>query len=84
MPRAEASDAWVSRRELQDILERALEALMPEYRAAVVLREIDGLTYEEIAHTLRCSVGTVKSRLFRARTQLRKLLEKDYGDWGGV
>ena len=79
--RPEASDARVQRGELQTILKRALETLAPEYRSAVVLREIDGLAYEEIACVLGCSVGTVKSRLFRARMKLRGVLEEDYEVW---
>ncbi len=74
----EASDRRVLRRELQEILEEALATLPPEYRSAVVLREIDGLSYDEIASVLGCSDGTVKSRLFRARARLRTVLEKPY------
>ena len=70
--------------ELQDILHRALEALPIEYRATLVLREIDGFTYDEIASALGCSVGTVKSRLFRARAQLREVLEHEYSEWYGT
>ncbi len=79
--RPEASDARVQRRELQAILKRALETLAPEYRSVVVLREIDGLAYGEIACALGCSVGTVKSRLFRARMKLRGVLEEAYEVW---
>ena len=80
-----ATDAEVENRELQDILEQALARLPARQRAAVVLREIDGLDYEGIARTLGCSVGTVKSRLFRARARLRKLWETRYrSDWTGA
>ena len=80
----EASDSKVMRKELQAILERALASLPPDHRAAVVLRDIDGLHYEEIAYATNCSIGTVKSRLFRARARLRKLLERDYREWYGM
>jgi RNA polymerase sigma-70 factor (ECF subfamily) len=80
----QASDAGVLRKELQAILEQAMETLPVEYRATLVLREIDGLAYDEIAYALGCSVGTVKSRLFRSRAQLREVLEKDYREWYGT
>ncbi|WP_051480724.1 RNA polymerase sigma factor SigE [Cellulomonas sp. KRMCY2] len=54
----------------QDV-QRALDALSPEFRAAVVLCDIEGLSYEEIAATLGIKLGTVRSRIHRARTQLR-------------
>ncbi len=80
----QASDAGVMRRELQDILHRALEALSIQCRATLALREIDGFSYDEIAYALGCSVGTVKSRLFRARAQLREMLEHEYSEWHGT
>ncbi|WP_448851195.1 RNA polymerase sigma factor SigE [Corynebacterium sp. 335C] len=57
-------------------LDAALAELKPEYRAAVVLRDVVGLTYEEIAETLGVKMGTVRSRIHRARTQLRASLER--------
>jgi RNA polymerase sigma-70 factor (ECF subfamily) len=55
-------------------VQAALGALSPDFRAAVVLRDIEGLSYEEIATTLGISPGTVRSRIHRARAQLRTLL----------
>ncbi|KGM08417.1 RNA polymerase sigma factor SigE [Cellulomonas bogoriensis 69B4 = DSM 16987] len=55
-------------------VQRALDALSPEYRAAVVLCDIEGLSYEEIAVTLGIKLGTVRSRIHRARAQLRTSL----------
>ena len=52
-------------------LERALDHLPFDQRTAIVLREIDGLSYDEIAYSLGVAVGTVKSRLTRARQALR-------------
>ena len=52
-------------------IQHALDALTPEYRAAVVLCDIEGLSYEEIAVTLSIKLGTVRSRIHRARAQLR-------------
>jgi RNA polymerase sigma factor (sigma-70 family) len=61
-------------------VQRALDALRPEYRAAVVLCDIEGLSYEEIAVTLGIKLGTVRSRIHRARAQLRDALEHRRGD----
>jgi RNA polymerase sigma factor (sigma-70 family) len=55
-------------------IQRALGDLSPEYRAAVVLCDIEGLSYEEIAVTLGIKLGTVRSRIHRARAQLRRSL----------
>ncbi len=56
-------------------VQRALDELPPEYRAAVVLCDIEGLSYEEIAVTLGIKLGTVRSRIHRARARLRRSLE---------
>lgn len=56
-------------------VQRALDELPPEYRAAVVLCDIEGLSYEEIAATLGIKLGTVRSRIHRARARLRVALE---------
>ncbi len=55
-------------------IQKALLVLSPEHRAAVVLRDINGLTYEEIADSLQISIGTVKSRISRGRQRLKELL----------
>ncbi|HET7305597.1 MAG TPA: RNA polymerase sigma factor SigE [Segeticoccus sp.] len=57
-----------------DDVQRALDALAPEFRAAVVLCDIEGLSYEEIAATLDIKLGTVRSRIHRGRAQLRDAL----------
>ncbi len=59
-------------RELQDAVSRAIEALPDDLRTAIVLRELDGMSYEEIAQTMDCPVGTVRSRIFRARDAIGK------------
>lgn len=64
--------------EIRRILSDALEELPEIWREVIVLREIDDLSYEEIAATLSCSIGTVKSRLFRARARLRDILVRDH------
>ena len=68
---AQAFDA----RHLDGDVQDALAALAPEYRAAVVLCDIEGLSYEEVAATLAVKLGTVRSRIHRGRAQLRVALE---------
>jgi RNA polymerase sigma-70 factor (ECF subfamily) len=60
--------------ELVDEVHQALEKLSGEHRAVVVLREIEGCEYEQIAEILDISLGTVRSRLHRARAEMRRLL----------
>jgi len=62
------------RSELGDQIQRGLEELSPEYRTAVILCDIQGLSYEEISQVLNCSIGTVRSRIHRGRKMLRRLL----------
>jgi len=62
-------------RQLGGALEQALAALSPEHREVLVLREVEGLEYEEMAAVLGCRLGTVKSRLARARAALLGRLE---------
>lgn len=64
-------DRVLAQKELADRLRGALERLPFEQRTAIVLREVDGLSYEEIAFSLGLAIGTVKSRLTRARQALR-------------
>jgi RNA polymerase sigma-70 factor, ECF subfamily len=61
--------------ELQELLAAGLKTLPEKYRIAIILKDIDGLSYEEIAEIMECEIGTVKSRLSRARAMLRKVLE---------
>jgi RNA polymerase sigma factor (sigma-70 family) len=61
-------------RSLDADVQAALDGLAPEYRAAVVLCDIEGLSYEEIAATLGVKLGTVRSRIHRGRAQLRSAL----------
>ena len=67
-------DRMLGRKELADRIREALEQLPFDQRTAIVLREIDGLSYEEIGFSLGVAVGTVKSRLARAREALRAQL----------
>ncbi|AUB80946.1 RNA polymerase sigma factor RpoE [Candidatus Thiodictyon syntrophicum] len=65
--------------EIARTVQQALEALPEDLRTAIVLRELEGMSYEEIAATMECPIGTVRSRIFRAREaidkRLRPLLE---------
>jgi len=65
------------RREERAAVRRALARLPEPFRTTLVLREMEGLPYEEIAETLGISIGTVESRIFRARGKLRALLEEE-------
>lgn len=64
----------VSDHETQKLVEQALAGLNPTFRAAVVLRDLEDLSYEEVAEILQVSLGTVKSRILRGREALRKSL----------
>ena len=65
-----------ARQELQDILDRAVQSLPPLFRTVLVLRDLEHLSTEETAEALNLSVSAVKSRLLRARLQLREKLSK--------
>lgn len=65
------------RKALRDAVRRGLDSLPEEYRAILVLREINGLSYAEIGEQLQLEEGTVKSRLFRARKKLCEFLQRD-------
>ena len=58
--------------ELRETVEKAINSLPEDLRTAIVLRELDGMSYEEIAETMECPVGTVRSRIFRAREAISK------------
>jgi RNA polymerase sigma-70 factor (ECF subfamily) len=58
--------------EMKETIERAIAALPEDLRTAIILRELEGMSYEEIAQTMECPVGTVRSRIFRARDAINK------------
>ena len=69
--------------EIRSIVNGAIEQLPEDLRTAIVLRELEGLSYEEIAAAMECPVGTVRSRIFRAREAIdRKLAEVFEGGLG--
>jgi RNA polymerase sigma-70 factor (ECF subfamily) len=62
--------------EIRQIVNSAIDALPEELKTAIVLRELDGLSYEEISAAMECPVGTVRSRIFRAREAIDKRLRE--------
>jgi RNA polymerase sigma-70 factor (ECF subfamily) len=64
---------------LDERLQRALNALPGCYRAALLLRDVEQRSYEEIAEVMHCALGTVRSRIHRARMLMRKWLQSQYG-----
>lgn len=71
----------LERRERQQRLEFKLTALRPEYRSLLVLRDLEGLSYDQIAEVLEMPLGSVKGRLHRARGELIELLRTNTYDW---
>lgn len=61
--------------EIRQVVEQAMEQLPEDLRTAIVLRELEGLSYEEIAEAMDCPVGTVRSRIFRAREAIDRKLQ---------
>jgi RNA polymerase sigma-70 factor (ECF subfamily) len=68
----ESPEGLALQEELRRTIERTIASLPEELRTAIMLREIDGLSYEEIAQAMECPVGTVRSRIFRAREAIDK------------
>lgn len=79
----ETPETVLAAKEIAMVVNAALDALPPDLKQAVTLREMDGLSYEEIAEVMACPIGTVRSRIFRAReaisAKVRPLLEKQTG-----
>ena len=65
--------------QVAEAVNRAIEQLPEELRTAIVLRELEGLSYEEIAETMNCPIGTVRSRIFRAREAIAAGIAADTG-----
>ena len=73
-------DELVEGMQLEEIVKRAIQKLDPEFREALVLADVEDMPYEEIAQITNVPVGTVKSRIHRARAQLKALVEKALGE----
>ena len=80
----ETPEGILASKEIAAAVNSAVEALSDELRQAITLREIEGLSYEEIAEAMNCPIGTVRSRIFRAREaialRLRPLLDHRQGE----
>jgi RNA polymerase sigma-70 factor, ECF subfamily len=80
---AETPETVLAAKEIATAVNSAMEALPEELRQAVTLREIEGLSYEDIADVMNCPIGTVRSRIFRAReaisAKIKPLLENQSG-----
>lgn len=75
--------AELERGEEEVILQAALGRLSPEHRVVLVLKDIDGRKYDEIAAVLDVPIGTIRSRIHRARAELKELLDPIFGDVSG-
>jgi RNA polymerase sigma-70 factor (ECF subfamily) len=81
-PEGERTPVWrLEQRERAERLERKLAALRPRHRVVLVLRDLEGLSYEEIARVTETPIGSVKGRLHRARGELIELLRANSYDW---
>lgn len=74
---AESIEDLVSRHDMSRVVEKAMRALSEEQRTAIVLKEYEGLTFQEIADMLGCPLSTVKTRLYQGLTLLRRQLERE-------
>ncbi len=74
----------VERREEAEKLRKALNLLSAEHRMVLILKDIDGMKYEEMADTLEVPIGTIRSRLHRARLELRVILERQEKEQAGA
>lgn len=77
------SDNITISKELRDILERAISKLPDQYRAVFILRDVDGMSNQEVSEVLKLSIPAVKSRLHRSRLMLRKKLARYYFEFVG-
>jgi RNA polymerase sigma-70 factor (ECF subfamily) len=68
-------DRELAQSEIREVFEKTLESLSPDHRMALILREVDGMSYEEIAKITGCRKGTVMSRIFYARKKMQEKLE---------
>jgi len=74
----EAPDATMAQGELRAKIVAALNKISPEHREVVLLKDVQGLSYREIADVMSCEIGTVMSRLYYARQKLQTLLKDEY------
>lgn len=70
----------LARKEINTLLYKGLQELSPNHRAILLMREVDGLSYTEMAEVMQCTVGTIMSRLFHARRHMQEALKELVGE----
>ena len=70
----------VAAKQVEVVVQRAIQALEPSFRECLVLRDVEELSYDEIEEITGLAAGTVKSRIHRARAQLREIVERELGE----
>lgn len=78
------TDSYTLTRELRDILNTAISKLPDQYRSVFILRDVNGLSNQEVSEVLQLSIPAVKSRLHRSRLMLRKKLQRQYTEFTGI
>jgi RNA polymerase sigma-70 factor (ECF subfamily) len=78
----ETPEALLISEEMRQVIVQAIQELAPDLRMAILLREVEGFSYEDIAETMNCPIGTVRSRIFRAREAINSRLEPLLGGGG--
>jgi len=73
-------ESMLASRQIAETVNAAMQALPEDLRTAIVLREIEGMSYEDIAQSMGCPIGTVRSRIFRAREAIASQLKSVLGD----
>jgi RNA polymerase sigma-70 factor, ECF subfamily len=76
--------ATMHEQQLSPVMDKALRQLTAEQRTVVILADVEEYSYQEIAETVGCSIGTVRSRLHRARSQLRRLVQRERAGGGAA
>ena len=83
IPDIHTPESELMNRQIVEVVSRVVESLPEELRTAITLREMEGLSYEDIAQVMGCPIGTVRSRIFRAReaiaAELRPLIDVGQG-----
>src|SRR5690606_21862492 len=73
----------IRRREIAERIQQALDALPPYHRAVIIMREVEGMSYQQMAEAMEVSKGTIMSRLFHARQKLQRALVDCYREQNG-
>lgn len=76
--------AAMHEQQLSPVMDKAMRQLTAEQRTVVILADVEEYSYQEIAETVGCSIGTVRSRLHRARSQLRRLVQRERAGGGAA